>query len=185
MNVTLRYKFFAHPMMSSTVTSLTQKSTYEFTKRKRWPDLLINGLVDSVLFILSPSCTVLYVATAVHELLGWKDVDLIDLDFIKLVNRTLQVNPSNPSNSWDVAAADHNAFRTGFEHSKHGSDVESTLQLRLICNELPGSLTQTSKELLVEIKLYPQRTYENATETKCVFATVTPFSSRNTAAWVN
>jgi hypothetical protein len=98
-NVTLRYKFFAHPMMSSTVTSLTQKSTYEFTKRKRWPDLLINGLVDSVLFILSPSCTVLYVATAVNELLGWRDVDLVDLDFIKLVNRTLQVNSSHLSNS--------------------------------------------------------------------------------------
>ena len=87
----------------------------------------------------------------------------------------------------NVAAADHNAFRTGFEHSKHGSDVESTLQLRLICNELPGSLAQTSKELLVEIKLYPQRTYdsENATETKCIFATATPFLGRNTAAWVN
>ena len=85
--------------MMSTVASLTQKSTYEFTKRKRWADLLITGLVDSVLFILSPSCTVLYVATAVNELLGWRDVDLVDLDFIKLINRTLQVNPSNPSNS--------------------------------------------------------------------------------------
>lgn len=95
---TLRYKFFAHPMMS-TVNSLTQKSTYEFTKRKRWPDLLITGLVDSVLFILSPSCIVLYVGTAVNELLGWRDVDLVDLDFIKLINRTLQINPSNPSNS--------------------------------------------------------------------------------------
>ena len=85
--------------MMSTVTSLNQKSTYEFTKRKRWPDLLITGLVDSVLFILSPSCTVLYVATAVNELLGWKDVDLVDLDFIKLINRRLQVYSSNSPNS--------------------------------------------------------------------------------------
>ena len=90
-----------------------------------------------------------------------------------------------------VAAADHIAFRTGFENLKHGTDVESTLQLRLICNELPGSLAQPSKELLVEIKLYPQRTYGNETEygseteTKCIFATATPFSSRNTAAWVD
>ena len=85
-------------MMSTAVASLTQKSTYyEFTKRKRWADLLITGLVDSVLFILSPSCTILYVATAVNEMLGWRDVDLVDLDFIKLINRTLQVNPSNPS----------------------------------------------------------------------------------------
>ena len=83
----------------STVTSLAQKSTYEFTKRKRWPDLLITGLVDSVLFILSPSCIVLYVGAAVTELLGWRDVDLVDLDFIKLVNRALQFIPSNPSYS--------------------------------------------------------------------------------------
>ena len=77
----------------TTAVSSAQKSpsTYEFTKRKRWPDLLITDLVDSVLFILSPSCKVLYVATAVTELLGWRDVDLVDLDFIKLINRTLQL----------------------------------------------------------------------------------------------
>lgn len=149
------------------MATFTQKSpsTFEFTKRKRWPDLLITDLVDSVLFILSPSCIVLYVATAVNELLGWRDVDLVDLDFIKLIN-----------------PADHNAFRIGFEHSKHGSDVESSLQVRLICNESPGSQIQTSKELLVDIKLYPQKTSENAIETKCIFATATPFPSRNTAA---
>jgi hypothetical protein len=167
----------------STVASLTP---YEFTKRKRWPDLLITDLVDSVLFILSPSCIVLYVATAVNELLGWRDVDLLDLDFIKLINRTLEVNPSMRQIHGHVAAADRNAFRIEFEDSKHGSNVfESTLQLRLICNELPGSQTETSKDLLVEIKLYPQKICENTIETKCVFVTVTPFSSRNTAAWVN
>ena len=85
-------KFFCSPFMMTTAVPSAQKSpsTYEFTKRKRWPDLLITDLVDSVLFILSPSCKVLYVATAVTELLGWRDVDLIDLDFIKLINRTLQ-----------------------------------------------------------------------------------------------
>ena len=76
--------------MMSTVASLAQKPTYEFTKRKRWPDLLITDLADSVLFILSPSCIILYVATGVNELLGWRDVDLVDLDFIKLINRMLR-----------------------------------------------------------------------------------------------
>ncbi|KAF8798122.1 hypothetical protein BYT27DRAFT_7265230 [Phlegmacium glaucopus] len=148
----------------ATAASLTQKSpsTYEFTKRKRWPDLLVTGLVDSVLFILSPSCIILYVATAVNELLGWRDVDLVDLDFIKLIN-----------------SADHIAFRNGFEHSKH--EVESSLQVRLICNVPPESQLQTSKELFVEIKLYPQKICDNTIEIKCVFATVTPFPSRNTA----
>ena len=78
--------------MTTVSSSLTQNppSTYEFTKRKRWPDLLITDLVDSILFILSPSCIVLYVATAVNELLGWRDVDLVDFDFIKLINGTCQ-----------------------------------------------------------------------------------------------
>jgi hypothetical protein len=78
--------------MMSNVASLTQQSAYEFTKRKRWPELLISDLVDSVLFILSPSCKVLYVSAAVNEMLGWRDVDLVDLDFLKLINRTLEVN---------------------------------------------------------------------------------------------
>jgi hypothetical protein len=59
--------------------------TYEFTKRKRWADLLVNEFADSVTFVLSLSCTVLLCSPAVKELLGWKDAELIDCDLVDLI----------------------------------------------------------------------------------------------------
>ena len=60
---------------------------FEFPKRKRWADLLLTELVDDVAFVLSPSYRIMYCGTAVTELLGWKDVELSDLDFLDLVSR--------------------------------------------------------------------------------------------------
>lgn len=60
--------------------------TFEFTKRKRWADLLITELVDVIVFILSPAYKVLYCGTAITELLGWKDVDIMDSDFNDIMN---------------------------------------------------------------------------------------------------
>lgn len=60
-------------------------STFEFTKRKRWADILITGLTDVIIFVLSPEGKVLYCGTAVTELLGWNETDILDLrldDFI-------------------------------------------------------------------------------------------------------
>jgi hypothetical protein len=59
--------------------------TYEFTKRKRWADLLITEPADTITFVLSLSCTILYCSLAVKELLGWKDADLIDCDLVDLI----------------------------------------------------------------------------------------------------
>jgi hypothetical protein len=59
--------------------------TYEFTKRKRWADLLHTEPADTITFILSFSSTVLHCSLTIKELLGWKDVDLIDCDLIDLI----------------------------------------------------------------------------------------------------
>lgn len=69
----------------------SQKSplTFEFTKRKRWADLLTTELADVIILILSVSCEILYCGTAVTELLGWREADLIDLDLCDLIHRTL------------------------------------------------------------------------------------------------
>jgi hypothetical protein len=71
---------------SSTNTQKPQQP-FEFTKRKRWADLLITELADAIIFILSSTCKVLYCGTAVNELLGWRDVDLIDGDLINFIDR--------------------------------------------------------------------------------------------------
>ena len=59
---------------------------FEFTKRKRWADLLITELTEAIILILSTQCQILYCSSAVKELLGWRDEDLIDTEFLDLVN---------------------------------------------------------------------------------------------------
>jgi hypothetical protein len=63
-------------------------SAFEFTKRKRWADLLITELTEAIVLILSTKCQILYCSAAVKELLGWRDEDLIDTEFLDLVNGT-------------------------------------------------------------------------------------------------
>jgi PAS domain-containing protein len=70
---------------SQTNTISNPLSTFEFTKRKRWADILVTGLTDVIIFVLSPEGKVLYCGTAVNELLGWNETDILDLrldDFI-------------------------------------------------------------------------------------------------------
>ncbi len=64
---------------------------FEFTKRKRWADLLITELNDTVIFVLSETCQVWYCGNAVTELLGWRDDELVDADLIDLMNGASRV----------------------------------------------------------------------------------------------
>ena len=59
---------------------------FEFTKRKRWADLLITELNDTIILVLSQSYQVWYCGGAVTELLGWRDDELVDGDLIDLMN---------------------------------------------------------------------------------------------------
>jgi len=60
--------------------------SWEFTRRKRWADLLITELSEAIVLVLSPRRKVLFCNPAVREILGWQDEDLIDRDFKHLVN---------------------------------------------------------------------------------------------------
>jgi hypothetical protein len=59
--------------------------TFEFTKRKRWADLLAAELADVIILILSPAREILYCGNAVTELLGWRVLDLLDHDLLDLI----------------------------------------------------------------------------------------------------
>jgi PAS domain-containing protein len=59
---------------------------WEFTRRKRWADLLVTELSDGIVLVLSSRRKVLFCNPAVREILGWQDEDLIDSDFKDLVN---------------------------------------------------------------------------------------------------
>ncbi|KAK0211187.1 white collar 2 type of transcription factor [Desarmillaria ectypa] len=87
---------------------------YEFTKRKRWADLLVSELADTIIFVLSAEGKVLYVGTAVTELLGWGEFDLLDRNFGEL-----------------VSAGDQDAFRLTFAESvRTHQDLHSYVRLK-------------------------------------------------------
>lgn len=73
-------------MSASTSKSSASPTTFEFTKRKRWADLLIHELSDAIILILSSDAKVWFCGRAVSELLGWSDAELIDRPFTDLVN---------------------------------------------------------------------------------------------------
>ncbi|KAF8226788.1 hypothetical protein L208DRAFT_1422566 [Tricholoma matsutake] len=136
--------------------------TYEFTKRKRWADLLLTEPADAITFVLSFSRVVLHCSLTVKELLGWKDVDLIDCDLIDL-----------------IATDDQVVFRSTFEESiRNKSELHS--YVRLQCSGNRSSYSDT-EDVLFEIRGHPHFIPECETEGSCFFAVAKPYPGRNIA----
>ncbi|TFK42470.1 hypothetical protein BDQ12DRAFT_719341 [Crucibulum laeve] len=154
------------PSTSQSVSSAQKPPlTFEFTKRKRWADLLITELVDVIIFILSPSCKVLYCGTAVTELLGYRDADLVECDLTDFIN-----------------IDDQASFRRSFEASL-STNVEMLSYVRLKCESSSMSYSNSSpqKEVLFEIKGYPHFLEDEPEMPKCFFAFAKPYPSKNNA----
>src|SRR3984957_21128221 len=76
-------------MFSSPVGTTQKQPTYEFTKRKRWAELLLVELADAIVVVVSSDGAILYCGAAVKEILGWSEEELIDQDFFALMTRAL------------------------------------------------------------------------------------------------
>ncbi|KAG2349425.1 hypothetical protein BDR05DRAFT_1055119 [Suillus weaverae] len=134
-------------------------STFEFTKRKRWADLLIHELSEAIIFVLSNECKVLFCSRAVSELLGWRDTELVDKDLVDLVN-----------------GEDKHAFRASFEQSLR-TRMEMLSYVRFKCQ---SEYASPAKEVLFEVKGYPHY-IDDEQYARCFFAVAKPYPSRNTA----
>lgn len=159
--------------------------TYEFTKRKRWADLLVTELTDVIIFVLSPTCKVLYCGTAVTELLGWRDVDLVDYDLVDLIScMDLSKQSTLLTEALCCCTADDQAdFRTRFDDSvRTGGEMLSYVRLK--CNETMSYPPTSCKDVLFEIKGYPHVADEHDVDSTCFFAMAKPYPGRNTAMYV-
>ena len=164
--------------------------TFEFTKRKRWADLLITELTEAIILILSTQCQILYCSAAVKELLGWRDEDLIDTQLLDLVNGAWMCSAwSLPlCHSWNAPLVDdHENFKKRFEQSiRDNSDMQSyvRMQARHEAPSLPSTSTSEAApratEVLFEINGYPHF-IEGDDTCNCFFATAKTYPSRNTA----
>lgn len=165
---------------------------FEFTKKKRWADLLITELTEVIILILSTQCQILYCSTAVRELLGWRDEELIDTEFLDLVNgawmcqvsRALPLIPLTAGSLVD----DRENFKRSFEQAiGDNSDLQSYVRIHAK-SEAPlqtssGGASETTAratEVLFEIVGYPHF-IEGDDTCQCFFAAAKTYPSRNTA----
>lgn len=166
---------------NSTSNATNSASTFEFTKRKRWADLLIHELSEAIIFVLSNECKVLFCSRAISELLGWRDAELIDKDLVDLVNGkhvccVLVVLPACAHLSFISSGEDKHAFRASFEQSLR-SRMEMLSYVRFKCQ---NEYTSPAKEVLFEVKGYPHY-IDDEQYARCFFAVAKPYPSRNTA----
>ncbi|KAF9227739.1 hypothetical protein BS17DRAFT_402023 [Gyrodon lividus] len=143
-------------------SSPTNPTTFEFTKRKRWADLLIHELSDAIIFVLSNDAKIWFCGRAVSELLGWRDAELIDRGFTDLVN-----------------SEDQRAFHGAFDESLR-TRTEMNAYVRLKTRSAFSGQIVPQSEVLFEIKGYPHF-IENELTARCFFAVAKPYPSRNVA----
>ncbi|CDZ96439.1 GATA-4/5/6 transcription factors [Phaffia rhodozyma] len=73
----------SHPTsFGSTSTSSTDNAIFEFTKRKRWPNLLVNEMTDTTILVVMPlsngSAKILFASPSVKDLLGYNASEILD-----------------------------------------------------------------------------------------------------------
>lgn len=73
---------------SLTPTSQQQQSKnhFEFTRRKKWTDIIISELPDTLILILDLDARIQYVNASVRELLGWDVEELSESSVLTLIN---------------------------------------------------------------------------------------------------
>ena len=59
---------------------------FEFTKRKKWADILISELPDTVTLILDADGQIQYVAPNATDVLGWQVEELSETDVLEIIN---------------------------------------------------------------------------------------------------
>ncbi|KZT09753.1 uncharacterized protein LAESUDRAFT_722738 [Laetiporus sulphureus 93-53] len=159
----------------STRSSVREQAVFEFTKRKRWADLLVTELSEAILLVLSAEGKVWYCGAAVGELLGWREDDLVDADFAELMN-----------------ADDRAPFRAQLQKCLQYPGQRSLLAYaRLQCKNdvyATGDYASRPREVLFEIIGYAHtasgvrtKATSNGEDCQVIFAAAKPYPSRNTA----
>ncbi|KAI0053895.1 hypothetical protein FA95DRAFT_1614912 [Auriscalpium vulgare] len=140
-----------------------QQPAYEFMRRKHWADLLITEVSEAVNLVLSPDFKVLFCNRTVHELLGWKDEELLDADLMEIMN-----------------VDDRDSFRSMCTQSI--TDRQTLLTyVRLRCkSEYYPSNRTAYREVLVELRANPHFN-DGGDECQCLVAAAKQYPSRSTA----
>ncbi|EJD02231.1 uncharacterized protein FOMMEDRAFT_29301 [Fomitiporia mediterranea MF3/22] len=142
--------------------SQRQAQTFEFTKRKKWTDILVSELPDTVLLILDTDKEIQYVGPNTTDLLGWQVEELVDTDVLDIVNDD-----------------DKRHFNNHLQNSL-SSRQDLSCHARLKCKPVDEEKQDSQKELLFEVRGHALYT-PNDNECKCFLVVAKPYPSRNMA----
>jgi PAS domain-containing protein len=87
----LAHPFAFKPQMGTLpATSSTQQQQqskiFDFTKRKRWADILVNEISGAIILVLTHDGKVIFCGEGAKELVGWKD-EVLDNSVTELIHR--------------------------------------------------------------------------------------------------
>ncbi|KAF8315048.1 hypothetical protein DL93DRAFT_2057611 [Clavulina sp. PMI_390] len=139
-------------------STTTASTVFEFTKRKKWADLLITELSGTLILVLSTSCEVLYCGAAAIELLGWREEEVIDTNLVELMHQD------------DVAP-----FQAHFDSCIASRSEMSTYA------RLRGKAGSESEWPVFEFRGHPHYEGGDFQDCRCFFVMARPHPTRNTA----
>ncbi|KAG8908516.1 blue light receptor [Tulasnella sp. 403] len=160
---------FLPPGVAMAQSANSQSKAFDFTKRKRWADLLVTELSGVAILVLTSTGRIMFCGPAAKELLNWAD-DVLDLSFKDLLH---------PEDD----APFFKQFQTCILDP---SEMAIFVRLK---NQHPG-VTPGSKEQypLYEVKGHPRISLVQTSpgaqvtpECDCFFLMARPYPSRNSA----
>ncbi|KIM27538.1 hypothetical protein M408DRAFT_310866 [Serendipita vermifera MAFF 305830] len=136
-------------------TNIKSQAIFEFTKRKRWADVLVSELVNVAILVLSQSGAIIHVDAAVHAVTGYSEEQLLGKNFSDILHE-----------------GDTLAFFQAFEDCI-AATRELTFYLRI---RAPDRRDQSVR--LIEFKANPYSAPgPRGPECLCVYAMLAPYPS--------
>ncbi|VDB82760.1 unnamed protein product [Peniophora sp. CBMAI 1063] len=160
------------PVPGSAQVPASQAATppaFEFTRRKRWADLLINELSEGIIFALSSTGKVLFCSHSSFELLGWRDEELVDHNVSEIMHH-----------------ADRDTFGSSLSDCCYsGGSLQTFARLSCKPDQLPGPpglVPPAPPPPFVLLEFVGRPHFVPGEQTaRCVFAVAKPTPNRNTA----
>ncbi|EAU88722.2 hypothetical protein CC1G_01095 [Coprinopsis cinerea okayama7 len=129
------------------------KGFYDFTKRRRWADLVVSELVDSLTFVITPETKVLYCQCggATQDVLGWTESDFIDSELVDYIHPHKMLTGCLAEDQESFLQVVHYLVRTSVKGSSFA---------RMRPNHIPGaasSIEEAIYEFVVQPCIHPEK----------------------------
>ncbi len=157
------------PQHTKKVASGVQSGAFEFTKRKRWDEILLTELPVSLTLILSPTSHILFTGhnNALEDILGYSDDELLDTSLEEIMN----------PQDWELwQSVIQNALKVGVEGK---FELFARFRRKSAENGGPVAPDQVLLEVRGHVELNPSTTAPSDALPFCIFAVGLPYPTES------